>query len=784
MAGSTLLAAGETLKWKGAADANGSALNAFTVKAWDGAAASATAVQVSIDVAAVNDAPRVVAVTQAGTVTEDLGLGMAGMRAQKERLTLSGTYQLDDSLSVSINGIAINYTVVASDLSGGLAPLGTIVSRLAAAVSANATANALVSASVNGDQLEITGRSTSTFTIATTVTNTLGKQISRTQLTAADSGYPVITSSGTLSFQEVDSNQLTQASAVLQSVAPSTGTSLSADLQTALADLANTFVLTGSGVSSAAANGTLNWQFNLKNSIAQYLGAGQTVTATYRISLSDDFTSPASTSQDITITITINGTNDAPVIVVTTPAANLLEAGGINNAIPGTANSSISLSKSDVDGTATYDTTYLTSNGWSSSDAGSTYTKAGTYGNASFTISTGVVSYSLNNTAAATQVLPAGQIVSENFGAIQVTDGSATTLSAALVFSITGSNDSPFVTNSVAARAGTLVEAGNNLNGSTFAGTSSATGRLSASDVDTGSTGTWSITGSPSTTYGSIAIEASTGLWTYNLDNSKLATQALAEGQSVTQTYNARVTDDLGAYADQTITITVTGTNDAPTVSVGNQSATLVEAGGSTNTVAGNPSATIGLTRVDLDGSTPTLLIDSSWVESHKLVLDFDGINDYVAIPTNSMLPSANSAYTLEAWIKPDSTGALGIVGWGNWGSSNQANALRLSGSDQLVNYWWGNDLAVNTSLSINTWYNIVARFDGTNRQLWLNNVLIGGDTPGSGHNVPNANNLTIGTTNVNEYFNGKISNVEIYNRAISDSEIAEIYNNFLYRFT
>jgi hypothetical protein len=91
--------------------------------------------------------------------------------------------------------------------------------------------------------------------------------------------------------------------------------------------------------------------------------------------------------------------------------------------------------------------------------------------------------------------------------------------------------------------------------------------------------------------------------------------------------------------------------------------------------------------------------------------------------------------------------------------------------------------LAVNPALSINTWYNVIARFDGTNRQIWLNNVLIGGDTPGSSHNVPNANNLTIGTTNVNEYFNGKISNVEIYNRAISDLEIAELYNDFLYRF-
>jgi Ca2+-binding RTX toxin-like protein len=42
------------------------------------------------------------------------------------------------------------------------------------------------------------------------------------------------------------------------------------------------------------------------------------------------------------------------------------------------------------------------------------------------------------------------------------------------------------------------------------------------------------------------------------------ATQALKEGQSATQTYTIRVTDDFGAYKDQTVTVTINGTNDAP----------------------------------------------------------------------------------------------------------------------------------------------------------------------------------------------------------------------------
>jgi len=186
----------------------------------------------------------------------------------------------------------------------------------------------------------------------------------------------------------------------------------------------------------------------------------------------------------------------------------------------------------------------------------------------------------------------------------------------------------------------------------------------------------------------------------------------------------------------------------------------------------------------DLSGNnnTGTLQNSPTYSSSNGGILTFNGSNQYITFNSPVNIPIGNSNYTISVWFNASSLGNKGFVGWGGYLNTNQVNALRLSATG-FIHYWWGNDLAVNTALSINTWYNVVARFDGTNRQIWLNNVLIGGDTPGSSHNVPNANNLTIGTTNVNEYFNGKISNVEIYNRAISDSEIAELYNDFSYRF-
>jgi hypothetical protein len=158
----------------------------------------------------------------------------------------------------------------------------------------------------------------------------------------------------------------------------------------------------------------------------------------------------------------------------------------------------------------------------------------------------------------------------------------------------------------------------------------------------------------------------------------------------------------------------------------------------------------------------------------------FDGSTTYAQIhyDGNNFVPIENEEYTISVWFNPSSlSGAQGLVGWGNYGTDNEVNAFRLSDGN-LYNYWWGNDLLGETSLSIGTWYNAVCTYNsGLNvRSIYLNGVLVASDVPSGTHNVTTNANLTVGRTWDTEYFNGKIQNVNIYNVCLTSDEILKNY--------
>jgi len=185
----------------------------------------------------------------------------------------------------------------------------------------------------------------------------------------------------------------------------------------------------------------------------------------------------------------------------------------------------------------------------------------------------------------------------------------------------------------------------------------------------------------------------------------------------------------------------------------------------------------------DLTGNDNTGLLNNGITYNSALrgSLVLNGTNQYVSFSATTGIPVGNSNYTIGVWFNADTLGDKGLVGWGNYGTANEVNAFRLT-SNGLTNYWWGNDLAVVTTITPGNWYYAVATFDGTTRSIYVDGSLIGSDTP-TGHNVTTSSNLTIGLTNTTEYFDGNMGEVQIFDRALSSTEIAQNYNALLPRY-
>lgn len=170
-------------------------------------------------------------------------------------------------------------------------------------------------------------------------------------------------------------------------------------------------------------------------------------------------------------------------------------------------------------------------------------------------------------------------------------------------------------------------------------------------------------------------------------------------------------------------------------------------------------------------------------------VMNFDGVNDAITFNNPVEIPIGNEPYTISVWFKSDQMPSdRGFVGWGAFGTTNAVNAWRLrnfgGGVSGFRHYWWGNDLDYQTPMTTSSWYNAVAAYENGSRRLYLNNVLVAQDFP-TGHNVPYATNLRIGVTaeSLGEWFDGKISQVVIYKRQATTSEIEAIWNSGKSRF-
>ncbi len=185
----------------------------------------------------------------------------------------------------------------------------------------------------------------------------------------------------------------------------------------------------------------------------------------------------------------------------------------------------------------------------------------------------------------------------------------------------------------------------------------------------------------------------------------------------------------------------------------------------------------------DIELSNTTFNATYSNLTNFKGSFEFGGTNSFGSLITGTAIPLMDSHYTIEAWIQSNSYETLengGIIGWGNYGTDYESNALKQSGLG-FTNYWWNNDLLTTpATASVDYWYHIAATYDGTNRTIYLNGESLGTDVPGVSHSVETFSNLKIGVTAdyLDEYFNGRISTIKVWNKSLNSTQLLSTFNS------
>ncbi|MDR6610584.1 VCBS domain-containing protein, partial [Pseudomonas synxantha] len=339
-----------------------------------------------------------------------------------------------------------------------------------------------------------------------------------------------------------------------------------------------------------------SWHYSSSENL-DFLRAGETISFSYTVLATDDSGAGNAASAAQTVTITITGSNDAPVLSFATGN----EAGAVQEDTTLSVSGQFSSADIDHDATATW------------SIAGS---NTGTFGSIAVD-SSGQWTYTLANgtdgIASAVQSLKAGESHNDVF-TVQVSDGLGGVDTQLVTITVSGSNDAPVLSFATGNAAGAVQEDT----------TLSVSGQFSSVDIDHDATTSWTINGSPTGTYGSIAVDNS-GQWTYTLANGTdgvaSAVQALKAGESHNEVFSVQVSDGLGGEDTQLVTITVTGSNDAPVLSfaTGNaagavQEDTTLSVSGQFSsvdidhdattswTINGSPTGTFGSIAVDSNG--------------------------------------------------------------------------------------------------------------------------------------------------------------------------------------
>jgi hypothetical protein len=192
---------------------------------------------------------------------------------------------------------------------------------------------------------------------------------------------------------------------------------------------------------------------------------------------------------------------------------------------------------------------------------------------------------------------------------------------------------------------------------------------------------------------------------------------------------------------------------------------------------------------ISRSGINGTLINGPTYSSANGGSIIFDGSNDYVSLGNNL---DQNGPLTIMSWIYTTTvnSGARSIISNCNAGGNQQDYVLEINRTAGKVGAFWGDVLLLvsNQLLVINQWYYVGFVRSGSTSN-WTLNLYINGTNDSNTTTTVNPNATNAGTSIGRagdapfQYFSGRISNTQIYNRALSATEVRQNYNATKTRF-
>lgn len=157
--------------------------------------------------------------------------------------------------------------------------------------------------------------------------------------------------------------------------------------------------------------------------------------------------------------------------------------------------------------------------------------------------------------------------------------------------------------------------------------------------------------------------------------------------------------------------------------------------------------------------------------------LQFDGVDDYVSLGNATALGFTSQDFTIEAWIKPAiTTKPMQMFHRHKWNEDGYRLQVSSPGALSFFTFQSGANQVSRTSngtVTVGDWYHVAVVRQGASVRIYVNGV---DKTVTAGSHIDpayNAKTLTfMGTSYEPEAFAGIISEVRVWNRARTKSEI------------